>query len=450
MSGCEAKVPALRFRMSHAEAQRRGEGGCVSSSAECRARNPAVPWVKKRLGDFGKPFNGLNGKTKADFGHGEGRYVTYLGIFSNPIVGRESCAPIEVDTSQNEVKRGDVFFTTSSETPDEVGMSAVWLDDAANTYLNSFCFGFRPNGDNDSEFLAYLFRSLRFRDDMAFLAQGISRYNISKGRVMNISVALPSDSDEQRRIGSFFRLLDALIAGREKALEKLEALKKSMLLKMFPQGDATVPEVRFKGFAGDWEKKRLGDSFNLEVSTNTLSRAELSQTGMVRNVHYGDVLIKYGSIVDVSNEAIPFIADCQFKCDRKNKLMDGDVIMADTAEDETAGKVTEIRGIGDKLLVSGLHTIVLRPNEKYGDGFLGYCLNAPGYHESLSSVMQGAKVLSINKGVLSDTDFLAPSLPEQQKIGAYFRSLDALLASRREEIGKLQQMKKALLERMFV
>ena len=80
-----------------------------------------------------------------------------------------------------------------------------------------------------------------------------------------------------------------------------------------------------------WETKRLGDVFNLDVSTNTLSRSELSQTGLVRDIHYGDVLIKYGSVLDVSDEDVPFVSNSKFKCDRNNRLLDGDIIMADTA-----------------------------------------------------------------------------------------------------------------------
>ena len=200
---------------------------------------------------------------------------------------------------------------------------------------------------------------------------------------------------------------------------------------------------------GEWEERRLDKAFRFDVATNTLSRAQLAENGTVRNIHYGDVLIKFGSVLDIESQTVPFVADDLFRCNTKNRLMDGDVVMADTAEDEAVGKVTEILGATLLPTVSGLHTIVLRPLEKFGKGFLGYCLNAPAYHDNLASIMQGVKVLSINKGALSETRFSAPSLPEQQKIGVFFRTLDALIAEREEAIGKTEAIKKSMLQKMF-
>ena len=139
----------------------------------------------------------MSGKTKADFGHGQARFVTYMNVFSNPISNPEMTEPIEIDPKQNEVEVGDVFFTTSSETPEEVGMSSVLLEKRGKIYLNSFCFGFRPTEKIDSYYLAYMLRSESAREKIILLAQGISRYNISKNKVMEIAVSLPS-LDEHR------------------------------------------------------------------------------------------------------------------------------------------------------------------------------------------------------------------------------------------------------------
>ena len=189
-------------------------------------------WEQRKLGDIGETYTGLSGKTKADFGHGQARFVTYMNVFSNPISNPEMTEPIEIDPKQNEVEVGDVFFTTSSETPEEVGMSSVLLEKRGKTYLNSFCFGFRPSEKIDSYYLAYMLRSESARDKIILLAQGISRYNISKNKVMEIAVSLPS-LDEQKMIGQYFRQLDNLITLHQRELEKLQNIKKSMLEKMF-------------------------------------------------------------------------------------------------------------------------------------------------------------------------------------------------------------------------
>lgn len=167
-------------------------------------------WEQRKLGEIGNTFTGLSGKTKEDFGHGEAKFVTYMNVFSNPIAQLNKTEPIEIDNKQNQVEYGDVFFTTSSETPDEVGMSSVWLENKGNIYLNSFCFGFRPFVKNDPYYMAYMLRANRFRKSMTLLAQGISRYNISKIGVMNIDIQLPNNQ-EQERIGKLFSEIDNLI-----------------------------------------------------------------------------------------------------------------------------------------------------------------------------------------------------------------------------------------------
>ena len=203
-----------------------------SSYPEIRFKGFTDPWEQRKLGEMGQTYTGLSGKTKDDFGHGQARFVTYMNVFSNPISNPEMTEPIEIDPKQNEVEVGDVFFTTSSETPEEVGMSSILLEKRGKTYLNSFCFGFRPSEKIDSYYLAYMLRSESTRAKIILLAQGISRYNISKNKVMEIAVSLPS-LDEQKMIGQYFSQLDNLITLHQRELEKLQNIKKSMLEKMF-------------------------------------------------------------------------------------------------------------------------------------------------------------------------------------------------------------------------
>ena len=192
-------------------------------------------WEQRKLGNEGATFTGLSGKTKDDFGHGEGSFVTYMNVFKNPIADPQTVEPIDIDNSQREIKYGDIFFTTSSETPEEVGMSSIWPEKSINTYLNSFCFGYRLNDLNkyDLNFLAYNFRADSFRKDMILLAQGISRYNISKNKVMEIQTAIPKSKDEQIKIGKFLVGVDSLITLHQRKCEKLKNIKKSLLEKMF-------------------------------------------------------------------------------------------------------------------------------------------------------------------------------------------------------------------------
>ena len=190
------------------------------------------PWEQRKLGDMGSTFNGLSGKTKDDFGHGEAKFITYMNVFSNPIADLTMTESIEIDKKQKTVKAGDVFFTTSSETPDEVGMSSVMPEDADNIYLNSFCFGYRPTEKFNLNYLAYVLRADSFRKEMTFLAQGISRYNISKNKVMEVCIPVPT-IEEQTKVGRYFRNLDHLITLHQHKYDILLSLKNALLQQMF-------------------------------------------------------------------------------------------------------------------------------------------------------------------------------------------------------------------------
>ena len=187
---------------------------------EIRFKGFTEAWEQCKLGELGTTFTGLSGKSKGDFGHGDARFITYINVFSNPIADLRMTESVEIDFKQNCVKQGDVFFTTSSETPEEVGMSCVMPENIDNMYLNSFCFGYRPIEKFDLSYLAYALRSTTFRKGMIFLAQGISRYNISKNKAMDLEISVPS-LEEQSCIGRYFNHLDNLITLHQRKLLNL-------------------------------------------------------------------------------------------------------------------------------------------------------------------------------------------------------------------------------------
>ena len=201
---------------------------------ELRLKGFSGEWEETTLGELGSTYGGLSGKKKEDFGHGDAMYVTYKDIFSRALITDTSqCERVEVDASQNEVRYGDIFFTTSSEIPEEVGLSAVWLIDKPNVYLNSFCFGFRPTGGFDLHFLGHVLRSPAVRSQFLLLAQGISRFNISKTKAANISLYAPPTLEEQQAIGAVFTNLDQLIAAEAQYIASLKQAKTALLQRMF-------------------------------------------------------------------------------------------------------------------------------------------------------------------------------------------------------------------------
>ena len=188
-------------------------------------------------------------------------------------------------------------------------------------------------------------------------------------------------------------------------------------------------------FAVSWEQRKFDEVFDCTIPNNTLSRAELNyESGSVRNIHYGDILIKYGSVVDVQNDEIPFATGKSSDDFKGALLQDGDIIIADTAEDETTGKACEIGNSQGLDVVSGLHTMVCRPRNKMALGYLGYYLNSDAYHQQLLPLMQGIKVLSLSRTNVQKTMVYYPkNNVEQQLIADCFRNLDNLITLHQRE-----------------
>ena len=320
-----------------------------------------------------------------------------------------------------------------------------------NVIVSSLYEVFKTSEDVDDRLLWHWFKSPDFQKLIMQLQEGGVRLYFYYDKLCMGEVSLPS-LEEQRKIGKLFDTLDNLITLHQRKFEKLTNVKKSMLEKMFPQNGSSYPEIRFKGFTDPWEQRKFGEVF-MSLQNNTLSRAELNdEFGAAQNIHYGDVLIKYDEILDVSKEPLSYIEKQSIADKFKTSyLQNGDVIIADTAEDETVGKCTEIEGLTDQKVISGLHTMPVRPNRKFASGFLGFYLNSAAYHDQLKPLMQGIKVTSISKGAMQDTVVKFPlDLKEQEQIGIYFGGLDHLITLHQRELEKLQNIKKSLLEKMFV
>ena len=211
------------------------------------------------------------------------------------------------------------------------------------------------------------------------------------------------------------------------------------------------PELRFAAFKGDWVEKKFEKVFR-GIRNNSLSRDKLNyKSGKAKNIHYGDILVKFGEIVDVQKQQLPFITgDDDAENLRGSELINGDVILADAAEDEIVGKCIEIQNINTEVIHSGLHTIAVRPLQKFAPKYLGYYLNSSSYHDQLIRLMQGTKVLSISKTAIQDTGVRYPSNEEEQnKISEYITEINELITKHQKKQNRLVTLKKSMLEKMF-
>lgn len=213
----------------------------------------------------------------------------------------------------------------------------------------------------------------------------------------------------------------------------------------------TKPELRFAGFSEEWEEKDFEKVFS-NISNNSLSREKLNYvTGLAKNVHYGDILVKFNDVLDVKKVSLPYISDnATVEKLKKSILKDGDIIISDAAEDEIVGKCVELCNINEEKILSGLHTIAVRPKEKFAPKFLGYYMNSNSYHDQLLKLIQGTKVLSISKTAIKNTFIRHPQSIDEQKLIANFHvNIDKLIAAHQQKQSKLQSLKQAMLDNMF-
>lgn len=193
-------------------------------------------WNTYKLSDLGSFFSGLSGKNKNDFGEGA-PFITYMNIFSNRKIDPALIGFVKINEGekQNQVNYGDIFFTGSSETPEEVGMSSVLLDNIPNCYLNSFCFGFRLNDFSTllPEYASFYLRSQYVRSFMSLHAQGYTRYNLSKSTVSNkLEVRLPRIERQKEIVKELDNVEHNLIVLNEK-LEKSQLILKKLMNQIF-------------------------------------------------------------------------------------------------------------------------------------------------------------------------------------------------------------------------
>ena len=397
-------------------------------------------WKKKQIGEIGYTYSGLTGKTKSDFGIGDCLYITFLNVLNNAIINSSILEKVNVciDEKQNKVCKGDILFNTSSETPEEVGMCAAVDEELIDVYLNSFCFGLRiTDKEIDSLFFAYLMRSDIGRNIMKFLAQGATRYNLSKNNFYKTKLLLPETKAEQYQIASYFRQLDIQISEQEKRIVKLKQLKSACLISMFPQQGETVPRVRFKGFDGEWKNIKLKDILveRHEMSTITFLLPQLSFTiseGVIkpenRKTNKRDFLIKDKKnkkyIVTKIGDIIYNPANVVFGAIHRNNLCDG--------------------------VVSPIYKIFYSEEDTK---FVECIVRNPAFINKLTLYTEGTvtKLKTLKPESFLDMEVcITNDKAEQHQIASYFRNLDIQISEQEKRLEKLKQIKAACLDKMFV
>lgn len=248
---------------------------------------------------------------------------------------------------------------------------------------------------------------------------------------------------EQEQISQVLLENNALISTLEKQIEKKKHIKQGVMQELLSG------KRRLKGFSVDWRVFQFNEVFDF-VSNNAFTRAQMTDSGKVKNIHYGDILTKYGAYVKANSNNIPYIKE-EIDLSRfadKCYLQSGDVIIADTAEDETVGKALEVIEV-DCSILSGQHTLLCRPKIRFAEKFLGYYLNSSYYHNQLIPYIVGTKVSSVTRSSVSLTKLLVPEYEEQKAIASILSDMDDEITELEKKLEKYKQVKQGMMEQLL-
>ena len=296
------------------------------------------------------------------------------------------------------------------------------------------CYFYEHSNDIHQKYLYYYF--LLNQKTIAEQTRRTSIPRLSRDILDNLVLQLPEVA-EQEAIADTLTLFDTHIANLTELIEKKKAIREGAL------EDLISGKTRLSGFNSEWISISFDEYFTL-LSNNTYSRDKLAEHGQVGNIHYGDILIKYSEIVTDEDE-IPFLRP-EITYSDNWLLHTNDVIIADTAEDETVGKAIQICEVSVPL-VGGLHTIVCRPKFETAHGFLGLYINSKSYHDQLLPHITGIKVSSISKKAIKTTVLTIPSeIEEQSAIVGIITAMDKEIRSLEEERDKMIKIREGAMD----
>ena len=392
-------------------------------------------WKIKPLGSEGEFLSSLSGKSAGHFGTGNGKFVTYMNVFSNTFTDMSSLGTVDVgeNESQNRIVDGDVLFTVSSETPHDAGMSSVVQEDADDCYLNSFCtiFRFFPGARPVDRFTGYAMRQPLVRKYLKERAQGATRFNLSRAAFRNIPFAIPG-RPEQQKIADCLTSLDELIAAQGRKVEALKAHKKGLMQQLFPREGEAVPRLRFPRFRafGEWLEKPAGTLFR--------NRVESGSGGLpIYSVTMNDGLVNRSSL----DRKIDDIANAE----GNKKVHKYDIAYNMMRMWQGASGVAP-----EDCMVSPAY-VVLAPGSEVHAPFFGYLFKLPQYLKLLTAHSQG---LTKDRLRLYYKDFVGiplprPDLSEQKEIASALQSIDELILVASRKLNGLKTHKKGLMQQLF-
>ena len=397
------------------------------------------PWRAEKLSDFAERVTRKNSNNETDLPltiSSKDGLVDQISYFNKTVASKDM-------SGYYLLRNGEYAYNKSYSVGYDFG-SIKRLDRYPMGALSTLyiCFALKKH---DTDFIKVYFDSLKWYKEIYMIsAEGARNHgllNVPTDEFFATKHYLPENTAEQRKVADFLIALDRRIDAQQSLVDNLKKYKRGLSSSLFDEiSKSGCPTVSF------------ADGFRL-LQNNTFSRDDLSyDVGDVRNIHYGDVLIKYGTVTDIGALSVPCIKpdrDIE-KFSSSSYLRNGDIVFADTAEDYTVGKATEIVGVTNQRVLSGLHTIPCRPHDRFAPMFLGHYFNSYHFRRQIYRMIQGIKVSSISKSEIAKTTILTPPYDVQRKVASVLSEVDHLIEKEAETVIVLQKIRRGLLQQLFI
>ena len=384
-------------------------------------------WEQRKLLEFGLATGGTS--IESEFSEDGVYKVISIGSYSEDNVYRDQgIRAVRSDKTVNRIlNKGDITMILNDKTASGNIIGRVLLIEESGVYVyNQRTERIEVDNSNyDSQFIYTMLNAPAIRDRIIKQSQGNTQIYVNWTTISQTDYLVPQFS-EQRKIGEYFANLDHLITLHQREYEKLHNIKKSMLEKMFPKNGSNVPEIRFKGFTEAWEQRKLGDVVQITMGQ--------SPDGSTYSDEPSDYILVQGN-ADLQNGWVcPRIWTTQIT----KKADAGDLIMSVRAPAGAMGKTAYNAVIGRGVAAIKGNEFIYQLLVK---------MDADGFWKILSC---GSTFESLNSENIKNAEVKIPTTAEQIKIGGYFQQLDNLITLHQRELEKLQNIKKSMLEKMFV
>jgi type I restriction enzyme S subunit len=401
--------------------------------------NSALSWEQRKLTEFVEFFSGLT-YTPNDVQENGTLVLRSSNVSNGEVVDADNIYVNPQVVNSENVKVGDIVVVVRNGSRSLIGKHAQIKAFMPNTVIGAFMTGIRSECP---EFTNALLNTSRFEEEIA-MNMGATINQITGYMFSKMEFKVPC-LDEQKKIGSYFANLDRLITLHQRKYDKLLNIKKSMLEKMFPKNGSNIPEIRFKGFTDPWEQRKLSEiaTMHARIGWQNLRTSEFLDSGdymLITGTDFIDGAVNFDTCHYVERE--------RYEQDKHIQIRNGSILIT---KDGTLGKVAYIQGLTmPATLNAGVFNVEIKDENEVDNRYLFQYLKAPFLMDYVDKKATGGTIKHLNQNILVDFPVVLPHKAEQEKIGEYFLAIDHLITLHQRELEKLQNIKKSMLEKMFV